>query len=68
MWKETIKIKLKCPKHPRFNPRRGGRSSIKAGCGFCQQIAGTQEKLDSFGAELDKVEQNIDEFEDWMKR
>lgn len=34
MYTDTIKIKLKCPKHPRFNPLQG-EGSIKGNCGEC---------------------------------
>lgn len=35
MFHERLVIKLKCPKHPRYSPRRDGEGGIKGGCLGC---------------------------------
>jgi hypothetical protein len=34
MYHETVKIKLRCPKHPRYNPTQG-EGAIRGACGEC---------------------------------
>lgn len=34
MYNETVKLKLKCPKHVRFNPTQG-EGAIRGNCGEC---------------------------------
>lgn len=34
MYSETVKIKLHCPKHPRYDPAKG-EGAIKGACGEC---------------------------------
>ena len=31
-------VKVKCPKHPRFNPSINTMSDVKGGCEFCQDL------------------------------
>jgi hypothetical protein len=36
-----IKLDLKCPKHPRFNPENGP-GAVKAGCWQCEALCSIQ--------------------------
>ena len=45
MWKARLKVNMKCPVHPRYNPEKGGRGAIKGGCRMCESIAIAHEKL-----------------------
>ena len=38
MYTETVKIKLKCPKHVRYDPSRDGLGGIKGGCVECTAL------------------------------
>jgi hypothetical protein len=31
-------VKAKCPRHPRYNPERGGYGAIVGGCSTCREI------------------------------
>ena len=31
-------VKAKCPRHPRYNPERGGYGAIIGGCSTCRDI------------------------------
>ena len=33
--KVSERVKAKCERHPRYNPERDGRGSIKGGCSTC---------------------------------
>ncbi len=33
--KVAERVKAKCDRHPRYNPQRDGRGSIKGGCSTC---------------------------------
>ncbi len=33
----------KCPKHPRFDPAKGGRGAVKGACRYCQALCDVQE-------------------------
>jgi hypothetical protein len=45
MWKARLRVDLKCPVHPRYNPEKGGKGAVKAGCVMCADIAIAYEKL-----------------------
>jgi hypothetical protein len=62
MWKETIRIKLKCPKHPRYTPRRGGLGAVKGGCDMCGAMALAQDALEQTELRLDHAEELIDDY------
>lgn len=36
-YKATVKVKLSCPKHPRFNPARG-RGAVVGACKHCDDL------------------------------
>jgi hypothetical protein len=44
---DVVKIELRCHKHPRYDPRRGGTSAIKGGCDLCFELAKIVKVLDS---------------------
>jgi hypothetical protein len=33
-----LKLKLTCPRHPRYNPELHGQGAIKGGCDDCERI------------------------------
>ena len=39
-YKQTIRerVEAKCARHPRYNPEKDGRSSIKGGCSTCFEL------------------------------
>jgi hypothetical protein len=38
MYQETIKVKSRCQKHPRYNPEKEGEASIRGGCWQCRNV------------------------------
>jgi hypothetical protein len=36
----THRFKLSCPRHPRYNPERGGEGAISGGCVTCTALFG----------------------------
>lgn len=34
----THSFKLSCPRHPRYNPERGGEAAIVGGCAICTSL------------------------------
>lgn len=38
MYKTTIQIKAQCPRHPLYDPAKGGQAAIRGACGQCEEI------------------------------
>jgi len=40
-----MRIDLRCPKHPRFNPKNG-TGAVRAGCCYCESLCAIQSAVD----------------------
>ena len=44
-----VRLELRCHKHPRYDPRKGGTSAIKGGCDQCFELCRIVGELDRIG-------------------
>jgi hypothetical protein len=52
----ALGIKLKCPKHPRYNPAIGGENEIRGACGFCYALLALWKSAWNLGIELNSYQ------------
>src|SRR5579883_2214502 len=38
-YKAIVRVKAKCPKHPRYNPEKQGPGGVKGGCPLCADLS-----------------------------
>lgn len=57
MLKITIKARLKCPRHPAFDPEKTREGGIKANCSTCWQVHDAYMKAVALREFIAKVEQ-----------
>jgi hypothetical protein len=50
-----IRQRLTCPRHPRYNPERGGEAAIRGGCRICTEILQLRAKSTAFQAAVHDV-------------
>ncbi len=65
----TIKLRWHgaCPKHPHFNPERGG-GAIKGGCIFCHQLVQVQEKAAALHDTMKQFDHDRTAWDDAQKK
>lgn len=64
MYKTKIVVEAACPKHPHYNPERGGRASIRGACATCEEVYETFARAlvlsRSFGAKIEaRIKQEL---------
>lgn len=55
-------FKLKCPKHPMFNPAKHGPGDIKAGCPLCFSLIETANAVHVATRQIARTENLLAEF------
>jgi hypothetical protein len=60
MYTENVKFKMKCPKHPRFNPQKSGWSGIVGGCYTCGIICEVFSLIEKTKGELRQYQTYVD--------
>ena len=55
----SVRYKLSCPKHPRYNPESGGEAAIKGGCEICAAMHAAWRKAQQMLEELYRLGEKI---------
>lgn len=45
MYKATVKVHVRCPKHRLYNPEKQGEGAIKGGCTECNTVLQIQRRV-----------------------
>lgn len=59
MYRDVIRISIKCPKHTGFSPVRDGRGAVRGACPHCSALCDLAEAVGMFRRQLREASERV---------